>query len=54
MIAGVFLLIATFLINYYYQDRFDVGFNLAYATGIAMLGCFVLSFVLFTKDKLNA
>ena len=53
-ILGVILLVATFLINYYHQQVHPgVGFNYAYVTGIAMLAAFVISFVLFTKDRRN-
>lgn len=49
---GVFLLVATFLINNYHKsDHLEVGFNYAYIPGIAMLICFGISFVLFTKDR---
>ncbi len=51
---GAVLLVATFLINYYHEtDHLGIGFNYAYATGIAMVLCFGASFVLFTKDKIN-
>ncbi|NND86661.1 MAG: hypothetical protein HKM23_04945 [Nitrosopumilus sp.] len=50
---GVALLIITFLINYYHeQDHYGIGFNYAYATGIAMLIVFSISFILFTKNNL--
>jgi len=53
-IAGVILLVVTFLINYYHQeDHPGVGFNYAYVTGVLMLAVFSISFVMFTKDRLN-
>ena len=52
-LLGVFLLIATFLINYYHEtDHPGDGFNYAYVTGVAMIGAFLISFVLFTKNNL--
>ena len=54
-ILGVILLVMTILINYYHQeDHPGVGFNYAYATGIAMLGVFLASFIIFTKNNLKA
>ena len=51
---GAVLLVATFLINHYHEtDHPEVGFNYAYVTGIVMVLCFGVSFVLFTKDKIN-
>lgn len=53
-VIGVILLIATILINYYHQqDHPDVGFNYAYATGVAMLAVFITSFLIFTKKNLK-
>ena len=53
-LAGVLLLAATVLINYYHQeDHPDEGFNYAYITGIAMLSVFLISFIIFTKDRLK-
>ncbi|MGI9566430.1 MAG: hypothetical protein ACR2LL_05385 [Nitrosopumilus sp.] len=53
-IAGVILLAATILINYYHQaDHPDVGFNYAYATGITMLAVLLASFIIFTKQNLK-
>jgi len=53
-IAGVILLVVTFLINYYHQeDHPGVGFNYAYVTGVLMLAVFSISFVMFTKDRLK-
>ncbi len=53
-ILGVILLIATFIIQTYHeQDHPGDGFNYAYVTGIAMLIVFVVSFLLFNKDKLK-
>jgi multidrug transporter EmrE-like cation transporter len=53
-ILGVILLIATFIIQTYHeQDHPGIGFNYAYVTGIAMLIVFVVSFLLFNKDKLK-
>jgi Mg2+ and Co2+ transporter CorA len=52
--AGVILLVITFLINYYHQeDHPGIGFNYAYATGIIMLALFLISFIIFRKDKLK-
>jgi len=52
-IAGVLLLVATFLINYYHQEVHPgIGFNYAYVPGILMLAVFSISFILFTKDRL--
>jgi len=54
-IAGVILLVTTFLINYYHQEVHPgIGFNYAYISGIAMLAVFLISFVMFTKDRLKA
>ena len=54
-ILGVILLVMTILINYYHQeDHPGVGFNYAYATGIAMLAVFLTSFIIFTKNNLKA
>jgi Mg2+ and Co2+ transporter CorA len=53
-IAGVILLILTFLINYYHQENHPgIGFNYAYVPGIAMLAIFAISFIIFTKDRLR-
>ncbi|MDH3695720.1 MAG: hypothetical protein OEQ94_01795 [Nitrosopumilus sp.] len=53
-IAGVILLVVTFLINYYHQeDHPGVGFNYAYVTGVLMLAFFSISFIMFTKDRLK-
>ena len=53
-VIGVILLIATILINYYHQqDHPGVGFNYAYATGVAMLAVFITSFFIFTKKNLK-
>ena len=53
-ILGIILLVMTILINYYHQeDHPDVGFNYAYATGIAMLAVFLASFIIFTKTNLK-
>jgi Mg2+ and Co2+ transporter CorA len=52
--AGVVLLVVTFLINYYHQeDHPGIGFNYAYVTGIIMLALFLISFIIFRKDKLK-
>jgi hypothetical protein len=54
-IAGVILLVVTFLINYHHQeDHPGMGFNYAYVSGIAMLAVFSISFLMFTKDRLKA
>ena len=54
-IIGVILLVVTFLINYYHQeDHPGVGFNYAYIPGVAMLAAFLISFIIFTKDKLKS
>jgi len=54
-VIGVILLVTTFLINYYHQeDHPGVGFNYAYITGIAMLTVFAISFIMFTKGRLDA
>ena len=53
-IVGVVLLVITFLINQYHQENHpDIGFNYAYATGVAMLIAFSISFVMFTKNNLK-
>jgi Mg2+ and Co2+ transporter CorA len=53
-IVGAILLVVTFLINQYHQETHPgVGFNYAYATGVAMLIAFSISFVIFTKNHLN-
>jgi len=53
-LVGVILLAITFAINYYHQTVHPgVGFNYAYVPGIAMLVVFSISFVMFTKDRLN-
>ncbi|MFQ5497976.1 MAG: hypothetical protein ACE5DU_08845 [Nitrosopumilus sp.] len=53
-IIGLFLLIITFLINYYHEETHPgVGINYAYVSGIAMLIAFSISFVMFTKDRLK-
>ena len=53
-VIGVFLLIATILINYYHQqDHPSVGFNYAYVTGVTMLAVFIISFFIFTKKNLK-
>ncbi|HIE46784.1 MAG: hypothetical protein ABGW49_00665 [Nitrosopumilus sp.] len=53
-VAGVILLILTFLINFYHQENHpDIGFNYAYVPGIAMLAVFAISFIIFTKDRLR-
>jgi hypothetical protein len=53
--VGVVLLAVTFLINYYHQTEHPgVGFNYAYVPGVAMLVFFSISFVMFTKDRLNS
>ena len=53
-ILGVILLAMTFLINYYHQQVHPgVGFNYAYIPGVTMLAVFMISFVLFTKDRIN-
>ena len=49
--AGVILLVATFALNSEYGNA---PFNYAYITGVAMLASFSISFIIFTKDKLNA
>jgi uncharacterized membrane protein YphA (DoxX/SURF4 family) len=52
-ILGVILLIATLIIHtYHQQDHAGYGFNYAYVPGIAMLIVFLISFILFNKDKL--
>jgi len=52
-IAGVILLVITFLINYYHQEVHPgIGFNYAYVPGVLMLAVFSISFILFTKDRL--
>ena len=51
---GAALLVLTFVINHYHEtDHPGVGFNYAYVTGIAMLAAFGISFIIFTKDKLD-
>ena len=53
-ILGIILLAATFLIHTYHeQDHPGIGFNFAYVTGIAMLISFLVSFLLFNKEKLK-
>jgi Mg2+ and Co2+ transporter CorA len=53
-VAGVILLVVTFLINYYHQENHPgIGFNYAYVPGIAMLAIFAISFIIFTKDRLR-
>ena len=53
-ILGIILLIVTLIIHTYHeQDHAGIGFNYAYVTGIAMLIVFLVSFVLFNKDKLK-
>lgn len=53
-ILGVILLVMTILINYYHQeDHPGVGFNYAYATGVAMLAVLLASFIIFTKNNLG-
>ena len=52
--VGAFLLILTFLLNNYHQETHpESELNYAYVTGIAMLGAFAASLLLFTKDKLK-
>lgn len=51
-LVAVALLALTFLINNNYEAG-PGGFNYAYVTGIAMIGAFVLSFVLFTRDRMG-
>ncbi|MFQ5782370.1 MAG: hypothetical protein ACE5GR_04880 [Nitrosopumilus sp.] len=54
-IVGVILLVMTFLINSYHQEVHPgTGFNYAYVTGIAMLAAFLISFVLFTKNRVKS
>lgn len=54
-IIGAVLLVITFLINNYHQEVHpDEGLNYAYVTGIVMLVAFAISFVMFTKDRLNS
>ena len=54
-IIGVILLVTTFLINYYHQEVHPgIGFNYAYVTGIVMLTVFLISFVMFAKNRLKA
>ncbi|KAF6243466.1 hypothetical protein C6988_03255 [Nitrosopumilus sp. b1] len=49
---GLFLLIATFGINYYHeQNHPGDGFNYAYVTGIAMIIFFMISFAMFNMDR---
>jgi len=51
----VILLVTTFLINYYHQEVHPgIGFNYAYVTGIVMLTVFLISFVMFAKNRLKA
>jgi hypothetical protein len=53
-IVGVILLAMTLSINYYHQTVHpDIGFNYAYVPGVAMLAVFTISFVMFTKDRIN-
>ncbi|MGH1520877.1 MAG: hypothetical protein ACRBB2_00650 [Nitrosopumilus sp.] len=53
-VIGLVLLVITFLINYYHQSTHPgEGFNYAYISGIAMLGAFAISFIMFTKDRLT-
>jgi hypothetical protein len=52
-ILGVILLIVTLIIHtYHQQDHEGYGFNYAYVTGIAMLIVFLISFIMFNKEKL--
>ncbi|MCV0430865.1 hypothetical protein [Nitrosopumilus sp.] len=53
-IAGVILLVVTFLINYYHQETHPgIGFNYAYVTGVLMLVSFSISFIMFTKNQIT-
>jgi uncharacterized membrane protein (UPF0136 family) len=54
-VIGAVLLVITFLINNYHQEVHpDEVLNYAYVTGIAMLVFFSISFIMFTKDRLNS
>lgn len=58
-IIGASLLVVTFFMNNSYVENnsddhvnnIKEEFNYAYVTGVAMIGAFVASFVLFTKNK---
>ena len=53
-VVGAILLVVTFLINYYHQEVHPgTGFNYAYVTGVAMLAVFLISFVIFTKERVK-
>jgi len=54
-VIGAVLLVITFFINNYHQEVHpDEVLNYAYVTGIAMLVFFSISFIMFTKDRLNS
>ena len=54
-IFGIILLAATFFINSNYeQNNLGTEFNFAYLTGVAMLISFLISFILFNKEKLKS
>ena len=53
-ILGIILLVATFALhNNYSENPTENEFNFAYVTGIAMLIAFLVSFVIFNKEKLK-
>jgi len=52
-IIGMILLVATYLISNHEPNLPEIGFNYAYITGISMLIVFILSFVLFGKDRMK-
>jgi len=53
MLGGV-LLVITYLIFNYEEERFGIGFNYAYISGIAMIIAFMASFGLFYKDRFKS
>lgn len=52
-IVGMLLLATTYLISNHETSLPRIGFNYAYITGISMLIVFILSFVLFGKDRMK-
>ena len=50
MLGGV-LLVITYFISNYEEERFRIGFSYAYISGIAMIIAFMASFGLFYKDR---
>jgi len=52
-IVGMILLAATYLISNHEENLPEIGFNYAYITGVSMLIVFILSFILFGKDRIK-